>query len=38
MPYFETADDVIIVTDTGSNVSADLLFLDIIRITKDYDP
>ena len=38
IPYFVTADDEIIVTDTTLNLSANLLFLDIIRMTNDYDP
>ena len=35
---FVTADYEIIITDTALNLSADLLFLDIIHNTKDFDP
>ena len=33
-----TADYEIIITDTALTLSANLLFLDIIHITKDFDP
>ena len=35
---YNTTDHEIIITNTALNLSADLLFLDIIHITKDYDP
>ena len=38
IPYFVTANDKIIVTDTASSLSADLLFLEMNQIANDDDP